>query len=150
MKQQLRFLAGAALAVLLSATPLFAGGEGESTGGAAGAGAANAGMATEGEPYRDHMWPTVTAYTAATGKAIDSFSEAPALAALVASGDLPALDQRLPPDPAVIRPVDEIGRYGGTFNSAGDGREAAPGAIVEGSSQLLTAYTPTSARSFPT
>ena len=142
MKRQLRLLAGAALAALLSATPLFAGGEGEGTGGAAGAGAASAGMATEGEPYRDHIWPTVTAYTAATGKAIDSFSEAPALAALVASGDLPPLDQRLPPDPAVIRPVDEIGRYGGTFNSAGDGREAAPGAIVEGSSQLLTAYNP--------
>ena len=149
MQQLLKVLAGAVLATLLGAIPLFAGGETEAPGGGAGAGAASAGMATEGEPYRDHMWPTVTAYTAATGKAITSFSEAPALAALVASGDLPPLDQRLPPDPAVIRPLDEIGRYGGTFNSSGDGREAAPGAIVEGSSQLLTTYNPDISQIFP-
>ena len=135
-------------ALLLASMPSFGAGDTEE-GGASVAGTADTGMATGGEPYRDHIWPSVTAYTEATGQTIDSFSEAPMLAEMVAAGTLPALDQRLPPDPAVIRPLSEIGKYGGTFNSNGDGREAAPGAIVEGSSQLLTTYNPDISQIFP-
>ena len=51
----------------------------------------------------------------ATLSALD-YSEAPMLAAAVAQGDLPPLEQRLPPEPMVVKPVGEIGRYGGTWH----------------------------------
>ena len=44
--------------------------------------------------------------------------EAPALAARVKAGDLPALKDRLPTNPKAIEPVDRPGEYGGTINSA--------------------------------
>ncbi len=45
-------------------------------------------------------------------------NEAPQLAALVAAGDLPPLEQRLPSEPLVVEPVDRIGEYGGTWRRA--------------------------------
>jgi peptide/nickel transport system substrate-binding protein len=44
-----------------------------------------------------------------------SFKEAPALAALVQQGKLPPVAQRLPAEPLVLKPLHEIGRYGGTW-----------------------------------
>ncbi len=44
-----------------------------------------------------------------------TFHEAPMLADLVQQGKLPPVDQRLPQEPLVIKPVHEIGRYGGTW-----------------------------------
>ncbi|MGI9148962.1 MAG: ABC transporter substrate-binding protein [Chloroflexota bacterium] len=44
-----------------------------------------------------------------------TFSEAPMLADLVKQGKLPPVQQRLPEEPLVIKPVHEIGRYGGTW-----------------------------------
>ena len=53
------------------------------------------------------------------------YNEAPMLADLVASGELPPVDERLPIEPLVIDVVDEIGQYGGTIRRAylgpGDG-----------------------------
>ena len=46
------------------------------------------------------------------------FHEAPALAALEQQGKLPPLAQRLPTEPEVVKPLDGIGRYGGTLRSA--------------------------------
>lgn len=43
------------------------------------------------------------------------FKEAPQLAELVKAGKLPPVEQRLPEDLMVIRPVREIGRYGGIW-----------------------------------
>ncbi|MBN2005224.1 MAG: ABC transporter substrate-binding protein [Anaerolineae bacterium] len=43
------------------------------------------------------------------------FSEAPALAEMVASGALPPLDERLPETPLVVLPVKSVGEYGGTW-----------------------------------
>ena len=45
------------------------------------------------------------------------YSEAPALAEKVAAGELPPVDERLPDEPVVIEPVEEIGQYGGTWRS---------------------------------
>ncbi len=45
-------------------------------------------------------------------------SEAPMLAEMVARGELPPLEQRLPVDPLVLEPVDRIGEYGGTWRRA--------------------------------
>ncbi len=59
----------------------------------------------------------ISEYEKATGKTIESFSEAPRLRTLVAAGDLPPVEERLPEDFLVIEPVEEIGQYGGTLNT---------------------------------
>ena len=43
------------------------------------------------------------------------FGEAPALAEMVKAGKLPPVEQRLPEEPMVVRPVHSIGKYGGTW-----------------------------------
>ena len=43
------------------------------------------------------------------------FSEAPMLADLVKQGKLPPVTERVPKEPLVIKPVEGIGRYGGTW-----------------------------------
>ncbi|MVA75580.1 hypothetical protein GC722_06010 [Auraticoccus sp. F435] len=44
--------------------------------------------------------------------------EAPSLAAKVAAGELPPVEERLPKNPMVVQPLNQIGRYGGTWRSA--------------------------------
>lgn len=44
--------------------------------------------------------------------------EAPMLAALVESGDLPPVEERLPDEPLVVEPHERVGVYGGEWNSA--------------------------------
>jgi peptide/nickel transport system substrate-binding protein len=44
-----------------------------------------------------------------------TFQEAPALAALVKAGKLPPVEQRVPQEPMVIKPLRSIGSYGGTW-----------------------------------
>ena len=44
-----------------------------------------------------------------------SFNEAPQLAELVAAGTLPPVAERIGEDPLVIKPVHEIGQYGGVW-----------------------------------
>ncbi len=44
-----------------------------------------------------------------------TFKEAPMLAELVKAGKLPPVEQRLPAEPLVIKPLKEIGKYGGTW-----------------------------------
>lgn len=44
------------------------------------------------------------------------FNEAPMLAEQVAAGTLPPVDERLPVEPLVIEPYNEIGQYGGTWH----------------------------------
>ncbi len=51
-------------------------------------------------------------------KAPGGYHEAPMLAALVAAGQLPPVEQRLPADPVVITPVESVGKYGGTWHTA--------------------------------
>lgn len=43
--------------------------------------------------------------------------EAPSLAKRAQTGQLPPVDQRLPPKPVVLRPVESAGVYGGTWNT---------------------------------
>lgn len=47
-----------------------------------------------------------------------SYNEAPMLSEMVKNGTLPSVDQRLPENPLVIEPVEEIGVYGGTWRYA--------------------------------
>jgi len=51
-------------------------------------------------------------YQRLTGKKITRFNEAPMLAELVKQGKLPPVEKRLPQEPKVIVPVEEIGQYG--------------------------------------
>src|SRR3989442_6702914 len=44
-----------------------------------------------------------------------TFKEAPQLAELVKAGKLPPVAERIGQDPLVIKPLHEIGRYGGTW-----------------------------------
>lgn len=44
--------------------------------------------------------------------------EAPQLAAMVAAGDLPPLEERLPSNPYVLTPLESVGQYGGVWRSA--------------------------------
>lgn len=53
-------------------------------------------------------------YQKITGKRIARFNEAPMLAELVKQGKLPPVTKRLPSEPLVIEPTEEIGQYGGT------------------------------------
>ena len=71
-------------------------------------------MAT-GESEKNWGWATLADFEKATGKKIGSFNEAPSLKALVDSGELPSIDKRLPDEPLVDQPFDEVGKYGGTL-----------------------------------
>ena len=108
-------------ALLLAPAAAFAGGEAD-TGAAAGA----MEMETERTTF-DHEWDDlryynhVADYTAATGNTITSFGEAPMLAEMVAAGDLPPVEERLPDDPYVVVPYQEIGQYGGYAFMGRDG-----------------------------
>lgn len=46
----------------------------------------------------------------------EAFGEAPMLAERVASGDLPPAAERLPANPRVVEPAEQIGLYGGAMN----------------------------------
>ena len=50
----------------------------------------------------------------AMGGSIEAFHEAPMLADMVAAGELPPVEERLPENPVVVVPWNEVGQYGGT------------------------------------
>ena len=54
-------------------------------------------------------------YERLTGKKITEFHEAPALSELVKQGKLPPVEERLPKNPLVVTPHEEIGEYGGVL-----------------------------------
>jgi len=71
--------------------------------------------------YENYHWATPTEYKKATGKKITKFNEAPMLRTMVAAGEIPPVEERLPEEPLVIAPAGggEIGKYGGIRYSAG-------------------------------
>ena len=60
-------------------------------------------------------------YAALTGRAVPAFREPPLLAERVARGELPPVADRLPDNPLVLVPWEEIGSYGGTLRYAATG-----------------------------
>ena len=62
------------------------------------------------------------------------FSEAPMLAELVKAGKLPPVEKRLPEDLLVIKPLQGIGRYGGTWRRGFTG----PGDVENGNRIVST------------
>lgn len=63
---------------------------------------------------------TASAEEARGGVGDGQYKEAPMPAEMVANGELPAIEERLPEEPAVVE-VDEIGIYGGTYVGAAFG-----------------------------
>jgi peptide/nickel transport system substrate-binding protein len=102
--------------LLFTATFAFAG--------AAGAEQVTGGRQAIGVPLGIHpdiwMFATLSDLEEYTGEQITSFGEAPEMAALVARGELPPVEQRLPEEPFVVV-RNEIGRYGGTLRTVHDG-----------------------------
>jgi peptide/nickel transport system substrate-binding protein len=47
------------------------------------------------------------------------YNESPVTAEMVAAGELPTVDERLPTEPLVVFPYDEIGQYGGQMRTGG-------------------------------
>ena len=71
-----------------------------------------------GETYTSEQygrWATPAEYEEAIGKKIENYNEAPELRTLVAAGELPRVEERLPEEPLVVRGPDGIGEYGGTL-----------------------------------
>lgn len=64
------------------------------------------------------QYPTIKDYEKATGKKITKFNEAPMLAELVKQGKLSPVEKRLPENPAVVVPEEEVGEYGGIWRRA--------------------------------
>ncbi|WP_420346321.1 ABC transporter substrate-binding protein [Pelagibius sp.] len=54
---------------------------------------------------------------AAQSAAAATYSEAPALKALVEAGQLPPVEQRLPKNPRVLEPLESVGVYGGVWRT---------------------------------
>ncbi len=63
-------------------------------------------------------WSTLQEYEEVTGNRIDKFHEAPELRLKVAEGELPPIEERLPEEPLVDKPFEEVGTYGGTLRLA--------------------------------
>ncbi len=70
----------------------------------------------EGEPAAEDMpapaAETVSEAPAAPAVSPGGYSEAPMLAEMVAAGDLPPIDERLPANPLVLEGMEGIGHYG--------------------------------------
>jgi len=76
------------------------------------------------EPTAKAAEPTATpkpAEPTAIPEPVSQYNEAPALAEMVKAGTLPPVDERLPLEPLVHTPVEEVGQYGGTWHRAAVG-----------------------------
>ncbi|MGQ9632524.1 MAG: ABC transporter substrate-binding protein [bacterium] len=51
----------------------------------------------------------------------EKYNEAPMLSELVKAGKLPPVEKRLPEEPLVVKPFEQIGKYGGTIRSGAFG-----------------------------
>ena len=58
--------------------------------------------------------PTAAAAEATTA-APAKYNEAPMLAEMVAAGKLPPVDQRLPKNPLIVTPTEQVGKYSGVY-----------------------------------
>jgi len=74
--------------------------------------------ATQPPPAAATAAPAVaTKAPAAPAAAPSGYKEAPMLAELVKAGKLPAIDKRLPDKPLVVKPLEQVGKYGGEWRT---------------------------------
>jgi peptide/nickel transport system substrate-binding protein len=62
--------------------------------------------------------------TPAAAQVSEEIHEAPMLHELVQAGQLPPLAERLPANPLVVEPVEEVGQYGGTWHAVHNDTDA--------------------------
>ncbi len=86
-------------------------------------------------------------YEQLIGKKLE-FQEAPILRTMVAAGELPPLEERLPEEPLVVEPAEEIGQYGGVFVKINEGT-ASSGWAMDAGVMFLAAYSPGMSTIFP-
>lgn len=67
---------------------------------------------------RSFVWVGAFSGLIAGGASAQTYGEAPSLAEQVVAGTLPPVEERLPTEPLVVDVFDEIGTYGGTWNTA--------------------------------
>lgn len=84
------------------------------------------------EPAGVKIYNSPAEYQEATGEEISEYSESPVLAELVKAGKLPPVKERLPKNPVVVQPLEEIGNYGGTWYIAVTGRHYALQSYLSG------------------
>lgn len=65
--------------------------------------------------YRIAALAGISLFALASAAMAQDYKQAPELDALVTSGDLPPVAERVGPEPRVIVPVEQVGAYGGTF-----------------------------------
>ena len=70
---------------------------------------------TTDPPGGEEEWPTIYDEGGNLFPKPSTFQEPPILAARVASGELPPVEERLPENPLVLKPTRGIGKYGGTW-----------------------------------
>ena len=111
-------------ALLVSVSLAFAGGSGEGASQTTDADTAAAQSQALGLYPEHFQFATLTEFEQATGTSITGFGEAPMLAEMVARGELPPVEERLPVEPLVVV-RNAIGTYGGTLRTAHDGTATA-------------------------
>ena len=75
-------------------------------------------LSLSAEKVEPGEYQNLSDYEKLTGKKISKFSETPQLADLVKQGKLPPVEQRLPKNPLVVTPYEEVGQYGGNLRRA--------------------------------
>jgi len=98
-----------------------------------------------GPALTQQAWDTLQEYEKATGEKIEKFNEPPMLRTKVAAGEILSVEQRLPEEPQVIEPLEEVGRYGGTMHLIG----VYPGGEMEGTSRNMATMTYDCSRIIP-
>lgn len=86
-------------------------------------------------------------YEQLIGKKME-YHEAPMLRIKVAAGDLPPVEERLPEEPLVIGPYEEIGQYGGTIRRINEGR-AETNYMMDVAYEFLVSYSPDMSKMYP-
>ena len=121
----MQFRAGIRLIAIVSAViwlapALVLAGAQEEGGGQSSAGvAATAAVGAElpDTPQRPWTYGSHAELQAATGRTLPALSEAPMLAQQVSSGALPPVAERVPDEPLIVVPIEQIGSYGGQMNT---------------------------------
>lgn len=105
--------------IWLAPALVSAGGQEEADGSQpAATGAADmAGAELPDTPQRPWTYGSRAEFRAAAGRALPALGEAPMLAQQVSGGDLPPVAERVPDEPLIVVPIEEIGSYGGQMNT---------------------------------
>ena len=111
-------------ALMVSVSLAFAGGSGEGASQTTDTDTAAAQSQALGLYPEHFQFATLTEFEQAAGTSITGFGEAPMLAEMVARGELPPVEERLPVEPLVVV-RNAIGTYGGTLRTAHDGTATA-------------------------